>query len=297
MMDRFDAMSVLLAVVEAGSLSAAGRRLGVPLTTVSRKITDLETHLNARLLTRSSRKLDLTEAGRGFVLACKRILGDLIEAERAASGEYTNPKGDLVITAPVVFGRLHLLPVITAFLRDFPQIDVALNLADRMVHLLDDHIDLALRIGTLPDSQMKAQRVGHTSRVVCASPGYLSAHGTPIRPEDLVAHACISFAAFENPQAWAFDTLPHPIAIHPRLILNTAEAAIDAAISGLGLTRVLCYQIAAAQASGKLATVLEPYQPQPVPISLVYAAQGLLPLKLRAFLDFAAPRLRAALAP
>jgi DNA-binding transcriptional LysR family regulator len=297
MMDRFDAMSVLLAVVEAGSLSAAGRRLGVPLTTVSRKITDLETHLNARLLTRSSRKLDLTEAGRGFVLACKRILGDLIEAERAASGEYTIPKGDLVITAPVVFGRLHLLPVITAFLRDFPQIDITLNLADRMVHLLDDHIDLALRIGTLPDSQMKALRVGHTSRVICASPGYLAANGAPTRPEDLAAHACISFAAFENPQAWAFDALPHPMAIHPRLILNTAEAAIDAAISGLGLTRVLCYQIAAARASGKLATVLEPYQPPPVPISLVYAAQGLLPLKLRAFLDFAAPRLRTALAP
>ncbi len=296
-MDRFDAMSVLLAVVEAGSLSAAGRRLGVPLTTVSRKITDLEAHLNARLLTRSSRKLELTEAGRGFVQASKRILGDLIEAERIAAGEYANLQGDLVITAPVVFGRLHLLPVITAFLRDHPQIDITLNLADRVVHLIDDHIDLALRIGHLPDSALKAVRVGQTQQVVGASPDYLAARGMPQGPADLATHACISVSNLGQPQVWAFDGLPQPVAIHPRLILSTAEAAIDAAISGLGLTRVLCYQIAAARAAGKLVTVLEPYQPKPVPISLVYPGQGLLPLKLRAFLDFAAPRLRAALAP
>eukprot|EP01035_Chromulina_nebulosa_P068240 gene68240-93498_t len=159
-MDRFEAMSVLLDVVTTGSFSAAGRKLGMPLSTVSRKISELETHLNAQLLVRSSRRLSLTDTGRSYVAACQRIIDEVIEAERTAGGEYTTIRGDLVVTAPVVFGRLHVLPVIEGFLAAHPEIDVRLVLADRIVHLLDDHVDIALRLGALPDSSLVALRLG-----------------------------------------------------------------------------------------------------------------------------------------
>ena len=185
-MDRLEAMSLLVAVAEAGSLSAAGRKLGVPLPTVSRKISDLEAHLNTRLLTRSTRKLALTDSGVAYVAAAKRILDEVSEAERAASGEHAAPRGDLVITAPVVFGRLHVLPVIAEFLGRWPEINVRLVLADRNLHLIDDHIDMAVRIGALADSALVATRVGAVRRVVCGSPAYFAAHGVPKSPEDLV---------------------------------------------------------------------------------------------------------------
>ncbi len=186
-MDRLEAMSLLVAVAEAGSLSAAGRKLGVPLPTVSRKISDLEAHLNTRLLTRSTRKLALTDAGAAYVAAAKRILDEVSEAERAASGEHAAPRGDLVITAPVVFGRLHVLPVIAEFLTQWPEINVRLVLADRNLHLIDDHIDIAVRIGALADSALVSTRVGAVRSVVCGSPAYFAAHGAPKKPEDLSA--------------------------------------------------------------------------------------------------------------
>ena len=192
-MDRLDAMSVLLAVVEAGSLSGAGRKLGLPLSTVSRKVGDLETHLGARLLVRSNRKVSLTDAGRSYTAASKRILAEVSDAERAAAGEYSSVRGELVITAPVVFGRLHVLPVVAAFLQANPEITIRLVLADRIVHLVEDHVDLALRIGTLPDSSLSAVRLGAIRRVVCASPGYLSRRGRPMVPEDLAQHDCVTF--------------------------------------------------------------------------------------------------------
>src|ERR1700676_3464640 len=176
-MDRLESMSILVAAVDAGSLSAAARRLGTPLATVSRKVSELEAHLKTRLLTRSSRKLALTDAGRSYSEACKRILEDVGEAERAASGEYSAPKGDLIITAPIVFGRLHVLPIAMEFLKAYPDIDIRIVLADRLVNLLEDHIDLAVRIGELPDSSLVATRVGAIRRVACASPAYLAVHG------------------------------------------------------------------------------------------------------------------------
>ena len=184
-MDRLEAMSLLVAVAEAGSLSAASRKLGVPLPTVSRKISDLEAHLNTRLLTRSTRKLALTDSGAAYVAAARRILDEVSEAERAASGEHAAPRGDLVITAPVVFGRLHVLPVIAEFLAQWPEINVRLVLADRNLHLIDDHIDIAVRIGALADSALVATQVGAVRSVVCGSPAYFAAHGVPKRPEDL----------------------------------------------------------------------------------------------------------------
>jgi DNA-binding transcriptional LysR family regulator len=296
-MDRFESMSTLLAAVEAGSLSSAGRRLGMPLATVSRKVSELEAHLQTRLINRTSRRLTLTDAGRSYVAACK-ILEDIAAAERAAAGEYSAPRGDLIITAPIVFGRLHVLPVVSEFLGDYPEIDIRIVLADRLVNLFEDHVDLAVRIGELPDSGLVATRVGAVRRVVCASPGYFSARGTPKTPGELSAHDCVTFEGLMAPEAWTFAIRKSDasVPVHSRLIVNTAEAAIDAAIAGVGITRVLSYQVANALRAGTLALALREFEPTPWPVSLVYAGQGLLPLKLRAFLDFAAPRLKARLA-
>lgn len=293
-MDRLEAMSLFVAAVEAGSLSAAGRRFGIPLATVSRKVSDLERHLKTRLLNRSTRQLTLTDAGHAYLAACHRILDEVGEAERTAAGEYSIPTGELIITAPIVFGRLHVLPVVTGFLAAYPDVAIRLMLADRITQLTEEHIDLAVRVGELPDSSLVATRIGSIRRVVCASPAYLAKHGTPETPRDLAAHSCITFEGLTVPAAWTFATGKSEFAvpIRSRLRVNTAEAAIDAAIAGVGMTRVLSYQITAAVRSGTLRTVLEAFEPQPWPVSLVHAGQGLLPVKLRAFLDFAAPRLK-----
>lgn len=296
-MDRLQSMMTLVAVVEAGSLSAASRKLGMPLATVSRKVSELEAHLETQLLVRNSRRLTLTDAGRLYVESCRGILDQIDEAERAAAGEYRAPRGDLTITAPIVFGRLHVLPVVTEFLRAYPEIDVRLLQADRAVNLLEEHVDLAVRIGELPDSSLIATRIGSIRRVVCGSPSYLIERGTPRAPTDLKRHDCITFAGLSSPETWTFRKGKSEVAIpiHSRLVVNTAEAAIDAAVSAIGLTRILCYQIAEARRLGALAILLEDFEPTPWPVSMVYAGQARLPLKLRAFLDFAAPRLKARL--
>ena len=296
-MDRLDAMSILREVVDAGSLSAAGRRLGVPLATVSRKLSDLERHLGTRLLNRSTRQLTLTDAGREFIISCRRILDDVAEAERTAAGEYSAPKGELNLSAPIVFGRLHVLPVAMAFLKTYPDIDIRLMLSDRVVDLQEDRVDVAIRIGELPDSSMVAIRVGTIRRVLCGSPAYFAAHGTPQHPDDLASCDCITFSGLMSSESWIFKSGKSdiPVQIRSRLVVNTAEAAIDAAVAGIGLTRVLSYQVAKAVEAGTLATVLREFEASPSPVSLVHASQPLLPQKLRAFLDFAAPRLKASL--
>jgi DNA-binding transcriptional LysR family regulator len=297
-MDRLEAMKILVTVTEAGSLTGAARRLGMPLPTVSRKVSDLEAHLNTRLLYRSTRKLTLTDAGRTYVDACRRILDSVGEAERAAAGEFAAPTGELVLTAPVVFGRLHVLPVVTEFLGVYPDIDVRMALSDRTLDLLDDHVDLAVRIGRLPHSNLVAIGVGSVRQVVCASPSYLAVHGEPATPAQLSAHRGVSFETLTLPDEWTFGTgrAQVAVAIRSRLVVNTAEAAVDAACAGLGITRVLSYQVSEACRSGALKVVLAAHEPPPWPVSLVHAGQGILPLKLRAFIDFAAPRLRARLA-
>lgn len=287
-------MAILVAVVDAGSLSAAARHLDMPLATLSRKVAELETHLATRLLHRTTRQLSLTEPGISYVAACRRILEEIDEAERAATGEYAAPKGELVVTAPVVFGRLHLVPVVAQFLAQYPQIDINLMLTDRVVHLTDEHADVAIRIGDLPDSALMATGVGAVRRVVCASPAYLAAHGVPAKPQDLAGHQCISFEVLASTRAWVFGSGKSQLSVpvQSRLTVNTAEAAIDAALLGVGLIRVLSYQVAQALRDQTLSVVLEPFESAPLPISLVHAGQAPLPLKLRAFLDFAAPRLR-----
>ena len=294
-MDRLESMLIFVTAVGEGSLTAAARQLGIPLTTVSRNVSELEAHLKTRLLNRSSRKLTLTDAGRSYVTACKQILEYVSEAERGASGEYSAPKGNLNITAPIVFGRLHIVPIVAEFLKAYPDIDIRMISADGVANLLEERVDLAVRIAPLPDSSLVAARVGSIRRVVCGSPAYFAERGIPTKLDDVSTHDCVTRdgQSFEN--SWTFNSGKSSIAIaiHARLIVNTAEAAIDAAIAGAGITRVLSYQIVDAVRAGTLVVVLQNFEPEPMPISLVYAAQGLLPLKLRAFIDFAVPRLRA----
>ena len=294
-MNRLESMSVFVEVASAGSFSAASRQLRMPLPTVSRKVSELESHLKAKLFVRSTRKLALTDAGQSYLLACKRVLDQLAEAEREASGQYNAPQGELLVTAPIVFGRLHVLPVVTEFLNTHPQVDVRLVLADRALNLMDDHLDLAVRIGALPDSSLVATQIGRIRSVVCASPAYLDEHGVPRTPEDLRSHACVTFTGAGGTNSWKFRA-DSPVRVHSRLAVNTAESAIEGAIAGVGLTRVLSYQIADAVKAGKLVVVLKKFEPEPSPISLIYVQERRPTAKLRAFLDFATPKLRQRLA-
>lgn len=295
-MDRLEAMAILLRVVEKQSFSAASRELGVPLATVSRKVSELETHVGTKLLVRTTRKVALTDAGATYVTAAKRILEEIDETERVAAGEFHAPRGELVLTAPVLFGRLHILPLVADFLGAYPEIDVRLLLSDRNMHLIEEHIDMAVRIGPLPDSSMIATRVGSMRTVVCLSPKLTAAHGRPKKPEDIAALPCASFDFLSPASAWPFrvkdagSTIDVPI--RPRLSVSTAEAAVWAAAKGIGATRVLHYQCADAVRDGSLRIVLADFEVAPLPVHLLHAARGELPSKMRVFLDFAASRLR-----
>ncbi|SMC94257.1 LysR family transcriptional regulator [Rhizobium sp. RU36D] len=293
-MDRLDAMAVLLSVVEQGSLSAASRALHAPLPTVSRKIAELEAHLGVRLLTRTSRRILLTEAGESYVAAAREILERVDEAERRATGEHAAPKGDLTMTAPIVFGRLHVLPVITDFLKAFPDINIHLTLSDRTISLADEHIDVALRISELSDSSLIAIRLGSIRTTTYANPAYLARRSHPSNPHDLKDHDCIAFNGVLSTRLWTFrdGAKEIEVPIRTRLSVNTAEAAVDAAAAGLGITRVMAYQAKRAVEAGLLVPLLENFEQNASPVHLLHISEGLMPLKLRTFLDFATPRLR-----
>jgi DNA-binding transcriptional LysR family regulator len=297
-MDRLDAMQVLLTAVECGSLSKASRRLSQPLATVSRKVSELEEHLRAELLIRSSKGLELTPAGRTYVAAAQVVLEQLHEAERAAAGEYVEPKGDLVVTAPMMFGRLHVLPVVTAFLAEFRAVSVALMLTDRVTHFLDDQVDVALRIGDLPDSSLIATRLGVVRRVTCASPAYLAPRAVPVAPQDLADHDVISFGSPSSTTIWRYwsDGKEVAVPLRSRFGVSTVDAAIDAGLAGTGVIRSLSYQVVDHLREGRLQLLLEDFEPAPRPVHVVYDKRNRLPLKLRAFVDFAVPQLRERLA-
>ncbi|GGF68810.1 LysR family transcriptional regulator [Azorhizobium oxalatiphilum] len=298
-MDRLEAMSLLVAVTEAGSLSAAGRALKVPLPTLSRKISELEALLGTQLLIRTTRKLTLTDAGAVYVAAARRILDQVEEAEREAAGEFDAPKGELVLTAPIQFGRLHVLPVVADFLDQFPDINIRLLLSDRNVDLADAHVDMAVRIARLPDSAMVATQVGLMRIVTCASPAFLDRHGVPAAPGALPQLPCVTVDMLQPASSWSFRTpgsgVRQDIAIAPRLAVTTTEAAAEAAMRNVGITRLLHYQAAAAVEAGALRLLLEDFEPEPVPVSLLHLPRAQMPLKMRRFLDFATPRLRKAL--
>lgn len=292
-MDRLDAMRVFVAVADAGSLSGAARRMRAPLTSVSRKLAALEDRLGVRLMTRTTRRLALTDVGRGYLASCRRVLVEVDEAERLAAGAQAAPRGRLEVTAPIVLGRLHVLPVIAEMLAAYPELDVRLSLSDRVVNLVEDGVDAAVRIGVLADSAAVAIRLGEVRYVVVASRAYLAAHGAPRSPDDLARHPCVMFASSAAGTHWSFRG--RALAIHARLAVNTAEAAIDAALAGLGVTRVLSYQAAAHVQGGALRVVLAEHEDPPLPVHLLHADARLVPARLRTFVDFAAPRLRARL--
>jgi DNA-binding transcriptional LysR family regulator len=296
-MDRLESMSVLLAVVEEGSLSGASRRLRAPLATVSRKMAELEKHLRTQLLVRTSRRIQLTDAGRIYVEAAKRILEQVEEAERDAAGEHSAPRGELDVTAPIVFGRTHVLPIAIDFLKEQQDIDIRLLLNDRQVNMIEEQVDVAVRIGHLVDSDLRAMKVGEMRRVCCASPAYLAHRGTPRAPGDLSAHDGVTFRGFKSAPEWRYrgDTPVWTAEPRKRLAVNSTEAAIAAAVAGLGVVRLLSYQIEQELQSGALVLILEDYEPEPLPVSLVYPEASLRLRKVRAFLDWAAPRLRARL--
>jgi DNA-binding transcriptional LysR family regulator len=293
MPDRLKTMAILVTVVDKGSISSGAKALGMPVATVSRRISELEADLKAELVLRSPRGLTLTDTGVAYVAACRRILDNVAEIERGASGEFSAPRGTLTLTAPIVFGRMHVLPVVTEFLKCYPDINVRLQLIDRPVSLSEEHIDMAVRIGPLPDSGLIARKVGEVRRIVCASRSYLETHGEPKAPNDLEGASCIVFDQFLADHAWSFEadgkTLRIPV--NARLHVNTGEAALDAAEAGLGITRVLSYQAAPGIKAGHLEAILQRWEPAPLPVQFVYEQRALIPQKLRAFIDFAAPRI------
>jgi DNA-binding transcriptional LysR family regulator len=243
---------------------------------------------------RSNRQVVLTDAGRSFVAACRRILQDVDDAEREAADEVKVPRGELTVSAPIALGRLYLLPVVVEFLRVYPRIDVRMLLADRRLNLIDEHIDVALRVGELVDNSLIAKKVGTVRRVVCASPSYLERRGTPISPDDLRDHDCLTFENTLSAQAWNFmiGSTRKSFPIHSRLVVSTAEAAVEAAVAGVGLTRMLDYQIDKQRREGALRVVLEVFATPPKPVHMIYEQAAYLPLKTRTFLDHAAPRLK-----
>jgi DNA-binding transcriptional LysR family regulator len=296
-MDRLEAMTILLATADLGSLSAASRRLGIPLATVSRRVAELEAHLNVRLLHRGNRKVVWTDAGRSYVASCRRIMDEIAEVERTASGEYRAPQGELTISLPAVLGRTHVLPVIVEFQRAFPDIRMRMLLTDRIVSLLEEHVDVAVRVGELPDSSLIATRVGLIRLVLCASPAYLKGRGTPKTPAELEQHDCIVHESNTTSSGWIFvvDKVPQIIHVPSHLAVNLGEAAVAAAVAGAGIARVLSYLVEDSLKSRALVTVLDAYGPPPLPVSFIHPSQRQVPLKLRAFLEFAVPRLRTRL--
>jgi DNA-binding transcriptional LysR family regulator len=293
-MDRLEAMRVILAVVDAGSLSAGSRKLNAPLPSVSRKVADLERHLGTNLLVRTSRNIQLTDAGRDYVEAARRIIADLDEAERRASGEYLTPRGELSITMPVEFGALHVVPIALAFIEQYPEVTLRLVTCDRKVDLVEERVDVAIRLGHLVDSALYAVSTGEFRLLTCASPQYLERRGTPQHPRELADHDGISFGP--KPLFWTFQVDDEDLVVPPRtrVTVNTAASNVAAAASGAGIARLFDYQLADQLRSGALIPILTDYDGEPRPVQLVYPRQGLLPLKVRTFIDWAAPRLRAA---
>lgn len=296
-MDRLDSIEAFVAVARAGGFSAAGRVLHSPVPTVSRKVAQLEQELGVRLLARTTRHVALTDNGRHYYDACSRLLDDLRDANERVAGEYRVPKGELSVTAPLGFGRQHLQPVVHEFLRAYPEVNVSLRLADRLVALVEEHVDCAVRISSLADSTLVARAVGQIRIVVCAAPSYLAARGIPGHPAELAGHDCVTWTAIGPFKAWQFQLHPGTalpeelVPIRVRLATSTAESAVQAAIEGLGLVQATSYQLAPAVMDGRLVPVLRQFEERATPVSLVYPSKRLVPLKLSAFLDFATPRL------
>ena len=286
-MDRFDAMQAFVAVADLQGFAPAARKLGLSPSGVTRLIAALEDRLGARLLQRTTRSVTLTDVGARYLERARRILADVEEAEGAAEGERTRPSGRLVVSAPVGFGRLHVSPVISAYLKRYPEVAAELRLSDRLINLVEDGVDLAVRIGHLPDSTLVARHVGEMRRIVVVSNRYLKQHGEPKTLAAIASHQTIQFGAMTASPDWRFveDGREFRVACTPRFTTNSADAAIQYAEQGGGLTRVLAYQAADAIKAGRLRIVLEKFEQPPLPIHLVYPTSRLLSAKVRTFID------------
>jgi DNA-binding transcriptional LysR family regulator len=286
-MDRIDAMQAFVAVADLQGFAPAARKLGLSPSGVTRLIAALEQRLGTRLLQRTTRSVTLTDIGTRYLERARRILADVEEAEGSAQDERTRPSGRLVVSAPVGFGRLHVSPVMSAYLKRYPEVSAELRLADRMVNLVEDGIDLAVRIGHLADSSLVARHVGEMRRIVVASSGYLQQRGEPNTPEAVASHETIQFGAMAASPDWRFveDNSEIRVACTPRFTTNSADAAIQYAEQGGGLTRVLAYQAADAIKGGRLRVVLAQFEQPPLPIHIVYPTSRLLSAKVRTFID------------
>jgi DNA-binding transcriptional LysR family regulator len=286
-MDRIDAMQAFVAVADLQGFAPAARKLGLSPSGVTRLIAALEDHLGARLLQRTTRSVTLTDVGTRYLERIRRILADVEETEGSVQDERTRPSGRLVVSAPVGFGRLHVSPVMSAYLTRYPEVSGELRLSDRMINLVEDGVDLAVRIGHLADSTLVARHVGEMRRIVVASDGYLKQRGEPKTPEAIASHLTIQFGAMVASPEWHFvqDGREVRVACTPRFTTNSADAAIQYAEQGGGLTRVLAYQAAEAIKAGRLRIVLEKFEQPPLPIHIVYPTSRLLSAKVRTFID------------
>ncbi|WP_206607239.1 LysR family transcriptional regulator [Rhizobium tubonense] len=291
-MDRFQSMKILVKAADVGSFANAARQLHMSPPAVTRAIAYLEEVTGARLFIRSTRSVKLTAAGRLYVEDCRRILTAIDEAEASAGGSHASPSGVLTVTAPVLFGQIYIMPILIEFLREHPAVTGRVLLFDRVVSLVEEGIDVAIRIGQLQDSDYVATRIGSVRRVVCGAPAYFKEHGVPETPADLLHHTIVVNTGSSAPIDWRFGSDKSPVSLHPRLFCNTVEASIAAAASGWGLARVLSYQIAPAVAEGRLEVVLEPYEQEPLPIHVMHSEGRHVSAKTRAFVDFTVERLR-----
>lgn len=292
-MDRFRAMHAFVRIVDGGSLSSAARSLGVSLPAVVRALRGLEEHLGARLLNRTTRRLSLTDAGQQYYERARQILAEVHDAEASASSARRQPAGTLSLTAPVVYGRLKLLSVLAEYRRRFPDVRVRLLLLDRNVNLIEEGLDLAIRIGELADSSLVATELGRVRRVVFASPSYLRRHGAPDHPRDLARHACLSLSVIAPGEQWRFRENGRDIAVklRPAFVANNADAVIGMAQAGAGIGCALSYQVEAKLAQRRLRLLLEDFAPPAVPVSALYPHGLLTPAKVREFLALAAAAL------
>lgn len=294
-MDKLRAMTIFVRIVEMGSLTAAASVLDTSLTAVVRSLASLEETLGTRLLNRTTRRIALTDEGREYFERCRRVLAEVEEAERFLSARQARPVGKLAITAPVMFGRLYVGPLLTDFLAAYPAVQADLMLLDRIVDLLDEGMDVALRIGHLRDSSLVAVPVGKIHRIVCASPNYLQRAGTLERPADLVRHRCVQFIGVVPGADWIFasdiDNIDR-VTIKAALATNQIDVALDACCKGLGCASFLDYQVREQLEDGRLRRILQDFEPAPVPVQLVYPHGRQLPVRVRIFIDWIVPRLR-----
>lgn len=286
-MDKLRAMQTFVTIVEAGSLTAAARATGSSLPAVVRLLAGLEEELGSRLLTRTTRRIALTESGRRYLERCREVLALVHEAEAELRAEQTDPRGLLRVTAPVLFGTRHVAPGITAFIQRHPEVSVDVLLLDRVVNLVEEGVDVGVRIGNLDDSSLIARPVAAMRRLTVAAPSYLARHGKPSHPRDLARHDCICFArARASTWTYQLDTRPRAVPVKGKLAINQVLAAVQACAAGVGVGNFFAYQVAPELASGALRVVLEPFEPPAFPVHVVYPEARLLPGRTRAFVDF-----------